>query len=176
MSEDLTKNLPQSNDERLTLVLTTVQALVRKFDNFEQSVNAKFHNVNISLSQLHDGQQDLEEGQQGLHESQRSLQENYQSLHAGQLSLQQGYQSLEEGQRGLREGQRRLETQLKGIDGRLHRLEEGQEALRMDFRSLRRSVDHRFLVLSGTVLDRHSELEKRVTRLELGQNPPNTQT
>lgn len=127
MSEDLTKQLPQSADEKLTLVLSTVQTVAVRFDNFEQTVKLRFYDLSTNIAHLQDGQ-------------------------------------------------RRLEVVLQSVDGRLHRLEEGQESLRSDLKALRRSVDHRFMKLSGETLTHYRDLDERVTRLERNLNPPNTQT
>jgi hypothetical protein len=87
--------------------------------------------------------------------------------------LQEGQQHLEEGYRSLYEGQRRLEGR---VEEGVRRLEEGQERLRFEFAALKRSVDHRFLILSGQVQASYSSLDERITRLELKANPPNSQT
>jgi predicted nuclease with TOPRIM domain len=134
MSEDLAKTFPQSDSQKLTLVLSTVQTVAVRFDNFEQTVKLRFYDLSANVTQLQDGQRRLE----------------------GRLE--------------------RVEVQLHGVDGRLYRLEEGQQSLRSEVRALRKSVDHRFLILSGTVLSRYSKLEERVTQLELNSPPPNTQT
>jgi hypothetical protein len=69
----------------------------------------------------------------------------------------------------LQEGQQRLEAGQQ-------RLELGQEVLRSDFETLKRSVSHNFLTLSGQVQASYNKLEERVTCLEHNTNPPNSQT
>ena len=59
------------------------------------------------------------------------------------------------------------------------KLEEGQRALGSEFRAMRRDVDHRFNLLYDKLVEINvdqGDLHNRVSRLELGQNPPNTQT
>jgi hypothetical protein len=72
----------------------------------------------------------------------------------------------------LREGQIEIRAEVL-------KLEEGQRALGSEFRAMRRDVDHRFNLLYDKLLEINvdrSDLHNRVSRLELGQNPPNTQT
>lgn len=137
MSEDLTQQLPQSADEKLTLILKTVQSLTVRAD----SVDSRLHRFEETLNDVRPVW--------------RLLVTDVAHLRQGQLLLEGG--------------QRRLEEQCG-------RLEEGLEGLRSEVREFRRFVDYRFLVLSGTVLNRYNKLEQRVTHLELNSNPPNTQT
>lgn len=137
MSEDLTKQLPQSADEKLTLILTTVQSLTVRVDHVD--------------SRLHRFEETLED-----------VRPVWQLLITDVAHLRQGQLLLEAGQRRLEE--------------KCGRLEEGLDTLRSEVREFRRVVDYRFLILSGTVLERYNKLEQRVTRLELNSTPPNTQT
>ena len=84
MTEDLTKQLPQTADAKLTLVLSTVQTVAVRFDNFEQTVNTKLYEqrsilqkVILDITQLQDGQRRLE-GR--LDESHRELKEGQETL------------------------------------------------------------------------------------------------
>lgn len=144
MSEDLTKQLPQTADEKLTLILTAVQTLTIRGDNVDSRLNR------------------FEEILEGLRPVWQLLVTDVAHLREGQLLLERG--------------QRRLEEKFGRLDERCGRLEEGVESLRSEVREFRRFVDYRFLVLSGTVLDRYNKLEQRVTHLELNSTPPNTQT
>ena len=134
MSEDLTQKLPQSDSEKLTLVLSTVQAMAVRVDGLEQSVKLKLYDTRPIWQKV--------------------------LTDIGQL---------QEGQRRLEEGHARLE-------GRLDGLEAGQEALRSEVRALERNMNHRFLILSGTVLKTTRDLERRVSHLELNLNPSNSTT
>jgi len=123
MTADLTKQLAQTADEKLTLILTTVQSLTTRVDHIDlrlQHVDSRLQNVDSRL------------------------------------------RSVEHTVEHLKEGQRRLE--------------EGQGALRSDLLAFRKSVDYRFMILSGNVHNKYLELEQRVTILELNSNPPNSQT
>lgn len=76
----------------------------------------------------------------------------------------------------LREDQLRLhETVLQIKDGQ-RQLQQGQDFLGGEVHSLKRDVSERLRVLSGATNAEIKELDKRVTRLELERNPPNTQT
>ena len=147
MSEDLTKNL-QTQDEKLTLVLSTVQALAIRVDNFERTVSARLYDARPILQKVAADIAQLQSGQQRLEQ--------------GVLQLEQRFRPLEQNILHLGEGQRRLE--------------DGLESLRSEVGAFRRSVDYRFLTLSGSVLKRYNDLEQRVTQLELNSNPPNSQT
>src|SRR5688572_25675873 len=127
MSEDLTNKLPASDSEKLTLVLSTVQALAASVESFEQTVK-----MDIGF------------------------------LQRGQLRLEQKHEKLVADTAQLKEGQGRLE--------------EGQQSLRFDVRAMRDDMNYRFLILSGNTLADIRHLHERVTRLELNQNPLNSQT
>ena len=147
MSEDLTKN-PQSADEKLTLILATVQAASVRVDDLEQTVKVALYDLQPILRRVVADVAQLREGQQRL-----------------------------EGRFGLLEDRfGQLEGRFGHLEHRVGSLEEGQESLRSELRSLRRHVDYRFLMLSGTVEATYRKLEQRVTLLELNSNPPNSQT
>ena len=58
MSEDLTKKLPETDSEKLTLILTTVQALTGRVESAE-SLRPFLHKVVDDISQLREGQRAL---------------------------------------------------------------------------------------------------------------------
>jgi hypothetical protein len=116
MSKNLTETIPQSADDKLTLILTTVL-----------STSVRVDSIDTRLTRVEEGQR-----------------------------------MLEEGQRTLEAGQQRLEL--------------GLEVLRSEVENLKRSVNHRFLVLSGQVQASYNSLDKRVTVLEANSNPPISQT
>ena len=79
MSEDLTKQLPQSADEKLTLILTTVRALTGRVESAE-SLRPLLHKVVDDISQLREGQIEiradilqLQEGHSALSTEVRAL-------------------------------------------------------------------------------------------------------
>lgn len=122
MSADLTKKLPETDSEKLTLILTGVRALTARVENAE-SLRPLLHKVMDDVSLLREGQTE--------------------------------------------------------IRAEVLKLEEGQRALGSEFRAMRRDVDHRFNLLYDKLVEINvdqGDLHNRVSRLELGQNPPNTQT
>lgn len=73
MSEDLTKNLPQSDHEMLVLI-------VNRLDSVEQALAERLYDtrpiwekVVADIAQLQEAQQQLQEGQQQLHKGQEAL-------------------------------------------------------------------------------------------------------
>ena len=154
MSEDLTKKLPQSDSEKLTLILTTVQSLTVRSDNIDSRLGRVEQTVHDTRPILQQVVTDIGQLREGL----------------GQL--REGLGQLREGQAQLREGQ--IEARAEILQ-----LHEGQRALTTEVRALRRDIDHRFgdvyTKLVQIEID-HRDVHDRVTRLEFNSNPPNTQT
>ncbi|HXQ72359.1 MAG TPA: hypothetical protein VN844_17820 [Pyrinomonadaceae bacterium] len=90
MSEDLTKTLPASDSEKLTLILTTVQSLTVRADNIDsrlgrveqtvhetrpilERVGADMQRVLADIGQLKEGQIEARAEILQLHEGQRAL-------------------------------------------------------------------------------------------------------
>ena len=69
MTNDITKELPQSADEKLNLILTTVLSTSVRVD----SIDTRLHRVETRLDRVEGGQRTLEEGQRVLEEGQRRL-------------------------------------------------------------------------------------------------------
>ena len=76
MNNDLTKEFPQSADEKLTLILTTVL-----------STSVRVDNIDMRLQRVEEGQRTLEEGQRTLEQGQRVLKEGVVRLEEGQAIL-----------------------------------------------------------------------------------------
>jgi chromosome segregation ATPase len=178
MSQDLTKKL-QSQDEKLTVILTTVQSLTVRFDSIDSRLQRVEQTVDdarpvlqllvTNVAQLQEGQRRLEEGYGRLEEGYGRLEEGYGRLEEGYGRLEEGYGRLEEGYGRLEEGQRRLEERCGSLEG-------GQKRLRSDLTDFRRHVDLQFRTLSGEVEGRYREHDQRIARLETNANPPNTET
>jgi len=80
MSEDLTKKLPKTDSEKISLILTTVQNLETRVDNLEQKVEERLYDTRpiwqkavADIAQLQEGQVRLKEGQARLQEGQNRL-------------------------------------------------------------------------------------------------------
>ena len=151
MTEDLTKKLPQSADEKLTLILTTVQSLTIRVD----SIDSRLQRVEETIDDA------------------RPV---WQLLIIDIAHLREGQLILERGQRRLEEGQRRLEERCGRLEEGQKSLEERQKSLHSDLTAFRRRVDQQFLTLSGTVESRFREHDQRITRLETNTNRADTQT
>ena len=72
MSEDLTKKLPETDSQKLTLILAGVQALTGRVESAE-SLRPLLHKVVDDISQLREGQSELRTDISQLHEGQRAL-------------------------------------------------------------------------------------------------------
>ena len=151
MTEDLTKKLPQSADEKLTLILTTVQSLTVRVN----SIDSRLQRVEETIDDA------------------RPV---WQLLIIDIAHLREGQLILERGQRRLEEGQRRLEERCGRLEEGQKSLEERQKSLHSDLTAFRRRVDQQFLTLSGTVESRFREHDQRITRLETNTNRADTQT
>lgn len=73
MSEDLTKQQPQSDSEKLSLVLSTVQAMAVRVDSFEQTVKAKLYDARPILQRVIADIAQLQEGQEALRSELRAF-------------------------------------------------------------------------------------------------------
>lgn len=151
MNDDLIEQRLQTADEKLTLILTTVQSLSAHVD----SIDSRLQRVEQTVDDARPVWQ--------------LVLTNVAHLQEGQRRLEDRFQHLEH-----RFGH--LEDRFGHLEDRFGRLEQGHDSLCSELKAFRRVVDHRFLVLSGSVLARYTELEQRVTRLELNSSPPNSQT
>ena len=150
MSEDLTKQLPETDSEKLTLILTGVQALTGRVESAE-SLRPLLHKVVDDVAQM---RTDISE------------------LREGQIELRTDISQIRTDVSQLREGQIELRSEVL-------QLHEGQRALSTEVRALRRDVDNRSSDIYGklaSIQGDHCDIHDRVTRLELNSTPPNTQT
>ena len=69
MSNDLTQKIPQSADEKLDLILTTVLSMTVRVD----SIDTRLHRVEEGQRTLEEGQRRLEDGQRRLELGQEVL-------------------------------------------------------------------------------------------------------
>lgn len=119
MSDDLTQNLPTSQDGTLAQILTTVQNLSTKIESLEQKVEERLYDtrpiwekVQADIARLQEGQQGLQEGLDALrsevHEmnkEQRDTGRKLSVLNDGLLRMQADHRDIDDRVRGL-EGQR----------------------------------------------------------------------
>jgi DNA repair ATPase RecN len=134
MSEDLTKDLPTSDGEKLTQILSTVQRLdstVVRLESAVERLDSTVERLDFRLGSL---EQKVEER---LHDT-RPI---WEKVNADIAELQVGQQRLTEGQQRLTEGQQRLE--------------EGQEFLRGESREIRtllRDIFRRLSIFNDTLV------------------------
>ena len=148
MSEDMTKQLPETDSEKLSLILTGVQALTGRVESVE-SLRPLLHKVVEDISQLREGQNDLRADISQLREGQNDIRADISKLREGQIESRTD----------------------------ILKLQEGQGALSTEVRALRRDIDHQFANVYTKLVEievDHRDIHDRVTRLEL--NPPNTRT
>lgn len=147
MSEDLTKQLPETDSEKLTLILTGVQALTGRVESAESLLNQ----VVGDISELREGQNEMRVDISKLREGQNEMRADISKLREGQIESRTDILQLLEGQRALstevRALRRDVDHQFGNVYTKLVEIE----------------IDHR-------------DVHDRVTRLELNTNPPNTQT
>jgi hypothetical protein len=111
MSEDLKNKLPETDSEKLTLILTTVQTLTGRVESAE-SLRPLLHKVVDDISQLREGQLELRTDISKLHEGQSKLREGQIELRTDILKLQEGQSSLSTEVRALR---RDIEHQFSNV-------------------------------------------------------------
>ena len=97
MSEDLTKTVTQSDSEKLTLILTTVQSLTVRVDNIDSRlgrVEQTAHDtqpilqkVVADIGQLREGQTEMRADISRLREGQLESRADILKLHEGQSAL-----------------------------------------------------------------------------------------
>ena len=171
MTEDLTKQLPETDSEKLTLILTGVQALTGRVESVE-SLRPLLHQVVDDVSQLREGQVELRSDVSQIRTDISQLQE-------GQIELRKDVSQLREGQIELRKDVSQLREGQIELRKDVLQLHEGQRALSTEVRALRRDVDNRFGELYGKLTHMqidHRDVHDRVTRLELNSTPTNTET
>jgi len=129
MGEDLTKKLPESDSDKLNLILTTARNLEGRFEkleirvgnidtrlqSLEQKVEQKLHDtrpilkVVADIAQLQAGQQRLEEGQEAIRGEMRELNVTVRQVNRDQIVIN--------------DVMRRIQLDFHNIDERLYRLE-----------------------------------------------------
>jgi chromosome segregation ATPase len=148
MSEDLTKDLPSSDGEKLTQILSTLQRLDSRVERLDSRVERLESTVERLDSRLSSLEQKVEDRLFDTRPIWGKVNADIAELQAGQLRLTEGQQRLEEGQLRLTEGQLRL------TEGQ-RRLEEGQEFFRgeaKEIRTLLRDIFRRLSIFNDTLV------------------------
>lgn len=148
MSEDLTKKLPKTDSEKISLILTTVQNLETRVDN----IDLRLTNLEQRFDRL---EQRLDNLEQKVEERIYDTRPIWQKVVAD-IAL------LQEGQARLQEGQTRLE-------GEVHEIKVAMREISYQVGGFGDTL--------YKVLGKNRELEERVRDLEpQPKNPTNSQT
>ena len=110
MSEDLTQKLPKSDSEKLTLILTTVQAFEDRVQRLEQQVAEKRYDTRPIWEKL---VIDIAQLQESVHKETREIKRSLRDLSRGQSVLNDAIL--------------KVHVDLVEIDERLHALEGTQQ-------------------------------------------------
>ncbi len=87
MSEDLTKRLPKSDSEKLTLIITTVEALEARMLRLEQKVDERIYDTRPIWHKLVADISELQQGQAQLQRDRLNSSEVRSELQQGQVEL-----------------------------------------------------------------------------------------
>ena len=127
MSEDLTKKLILDENDKLTLILTTVQNIDRRSlatETLFDTVEARLERLGIRFENFNSRLQHLEQRvEQRLYDT-RPM---WHRVVADIGQLQQGQDRLENGQAVLNDAIRKINSDVHAIDERLQRLEMSRE-------------------------------------------------
>jgi predicted nucleic acid-binding Zn-ribbon protein len=112
MSDDLTQNLPTSQDGTLAQILTTVQNLSTRMESLEQKVEERLYDtrpiwekVQADIARLQEGQDALRGEVHEMNKEQRNTGRKLSVLNDGLLRMQADFRDIDDRVRGL-EGQR----------------------------------------------------------------------
>jgi predicted nuclease with TOPRIM domain len=148
MSEDLTKKLPQTDSEKISLILTTVQHLETRVDKIDlrlTNLEQRFDRLEQRIDRLEQRFDNLE---QRVEERLYDTRPIWQKVVADIAQLQEGQTRLEGEVHEIKVSMRDISFQVSGFGDTLYK-----------------------------VLGKNRELEERVRDLERQpKNPPNSQT
>ncbi len=136
MSEDLTRNLPSSDGEKLTQILSTVQHLdstVERLDSRVERLDSRVERLDSRLVSL---EQKVEERLHDTRPIWEKVNADIAELQAGQQRLTEGQQRLEEGQEFLRGESREIRTLLRDIFRRLSIFNDTLVTMQADYRDI----------------------------------------
>lgn len=101
MSEDLTKKPPTSDSEKLTSILTSVQALEDRIQQLEQKVDERLHDTRPIWEKVIADIAQLQEGVHEIRTSQRDGLRRMSVFHDTLISMQADYRDIYDRIRGL---------------------------------------------------------------------------
>ncbi|MDQ3666194.1 MAG: hypothetical protein M3410_06280 [Acidobacteriota bacterium] len=136
MSEDLTKDLPSSDGEKLTQILSTVERLdatVERLDSRVEQLDSRVEHLESRLGSL---EQKVEDRLYDTRPIWEKVIADIAELQAGQQRLTEGQQRLEEGQEFLRGESREIRTLLRDIFRRLSIFNDTLVTMQVDYRDI----------------------------------------
>lgn len=150
MSEDLTKNLPTSDGEKLTKILSTVLRLDSKVESLAskvESLDSRVERIEFTVERLDSRLSGLEQQvEERLYDTRpiwekviadiAELQAGQERLTGGQERLTEALQRLEEGQEFLRSESREIRTLLRDIFRRLSIFNDTLVSVQADYRDI----------------------------------------
>ena len=176
MSEDLTKNLPASDSEKLTEILSTVLRLdsrverlyskVESLDSRTETLDSRVENLGSRVERLESTVERLDSRLSGLEQNVderlydtrpfwETVVADIAQLQAGQERLTEGLERLTEGQLRLTEGLERLTEGQERLTEGQQRLEDGLEFLSGESREIRtllRDIFRRLSIFNDTLV------------------------
>lgn len=120
MSEDLTKKLPQSDSEKLDIILTTVQSLEKRIDRLEQQADEKRYDTRPLWEKL---QADIADLKESLHTEIREIKSDIAGIKSEIGEIKRSIRDLSRKQGVLYESVLQIQGDLRDMDMRLHTLE-----------------------------------------------------
>lgn len=143
MNEDLTKNLPSSDSERLTRIFATVQNLDLHLGSLEPivgSLEQTVVSVERTVGSLEKSVVSLEQKvEERLYDSRPILEKvntDIVQLQAGQQRLEEGQQRLQEGQEFLRGESQDVRTELREMFRKLSSFNDTLVTMQADYRDI----------------------------------------
>lgn len=124
MSEDTTRRLPNSEDDRLTQILSAVRNLSSRVEGLSSRVEGLERKVEERLSDTRPIWEKVQADIVGLQEGQRGLSERMEALRD---EMRTGFRNLKRQFSVLHETFLEVRADYKDLDTRLYRLETGRE-------------------------------------------------
>ena len=136
MNEDLTKNLPSSDSEKLTQIFATVQNLDLRLGSLELVVGSLDKRVGSLDKTVGSLDQRVGSLDQKVEERLYDTRPIWEKVNANIVQLQEGQQRLEEGMEFLRGESRDARTQLRDIFRRLSIFNDTLVTMQADYRDI----------------------------------------
>ena len=121
MSEDLTKKLPQTDSEKLNVILTTVQSLEKRIDHLEQEADERRYDTRPLWEKLVADIGDLKES---LHSELRGIKSEIGGIKSEIGEIKRSLRDLSRKQTVLNDSILQIHSDLRDMDARLLALED----------------------------------------------------